>query len=509
MGEDEKIGGLSVYIQGYEDFAFCVNSCGLFDINFSSSPFTWWNGRVDEECIFKRADFKEVVKASWSGDYSNDDFLQWKLKLKKTKLALSKWSREQFGDIFKQLLIREEIVKLKEELFEQDPSITNRVVLQQAYAKYKFYLHYEEEFWRQKASIHWFSEGDKNTKFFHGLVRGRRRRLNVQRIMKADGQWVERDNEVAAEALSFFQNQFAGCNLDNNFSLLQNIQPLVTSEDNELLIAIPEETEIKRVVCWDIVGADIVGIVQAFFLENTLPKSITHTNLEIITDIRKRGKPANIVIKLDMTKAYDRVNWSFLVKVLEHMGFNTVLVDMIWRLIANNWYSVLINGQTYDFFHSTRGVKQGDLLSPALFIITAEVLSRALNQLFLNTDFRGYVMPKWSEKLNHLVYADDTIIFAATDRKSIALIMNTLKDYENQSGQKVNKEKSHLYMFSKASNALIREMKEVTNFVRGAIGMQGPFIQLEQAIYKWWEEDCATKLKPLCRAVPSFIIWLK
>ncbi|KAH0758309.1 hypothetical protein KY290_021802 [Solanum tuberosum] len=111
-------------------------------------PFTWWNGRVDEECIFKRANFKEEVKASWSGDYSNDVFLQWKLKLKKTKLALSKWSREQFGDIFKQLLIREEIVKLKEELFEQDPSIANRVVLQQAHAEYKFYLHYEEEFWR-------------------------------------------------------------------------------------------------------------------------------------------------------------------------------------------------------------------------------------------------------------------------------------------------------------------------------------------------------------------------
>ncbi|KAG5611762.1 hypothetical protein H5410_023043 [Solanum commersonii] len=56
LGEDEKIGGLPVYIQEYEDFAFCVNSCGLFDINFSGSPFTWWNGRVDEECIFKRLD---------------------------------------------------------------------------------------------------------------------------------------------------------------------------------------------------------------------------------------------------------------------------------------------------------------------------------------------------------------------------------------------------------------------------------------------------------------------
>uniref|UniRef100_M1DZC7 Non-LTR retroelement reverse transcriptase n=1 Tax=Solanum tuberosum TaxID=4113 RepID=M1DZC7_SOLTU len=59
------------------------------------------------------------------------------------------------------------------------------------------------------------------------------------------------------------------------------------------------------------------------------------------------------------------------------------------------------------------------------------------------------------------------------DKKSIALIMNTLKDYENQSGQKVNKEKICLYMFSKASNALIREMEEVISFVRELKALYG------------------------------------
>ncbi|XP_049385889.1 uncharacterized protein LOC125850006 [Solanum stenotomum] len=179
MGVEEKIGGLPV-----EDFAFCINSCDLSDVKFSGSPFTWWNGRVNGDCIFKRLDrvvvnqkfsdlygdtnlqhltrtgsnhaplylscgnsnqkivkpfkflkfwtesedFKDVVLQNWVSDDVDDIFIQLKLKQKSTKLALSKWSKEKFGDIFNQLAIREEIVKIKEKFFEECPSAENRVI---------------------------------------------------------------------------------------------------------------------------------------------------------------------------------------------------------------------------------------------------------------------------------------------------------------------------------------------------------------------------------------------
>lgn len=126
-----------------------------------------------------------------------------------------------------------------------------------------------------------------------------------------------------------------------------------------------------------------------------------------------------MVIKFDMAKTYDRVGWKFLIKVLEKIGFDSNVVDINWRLIANNWYSVLINGQAHGFFHSIRGVKQGDPLSPALFIMAAEVLSRSLTSLFDDPRCRGYGMPKWSENMNHLAYADDTIIFTSIDKISL------------------------------------------------------------------------------------------
>lgn len=137
---------------------------------------------------------------------------------------------------------------------------------------------------------------------------------------------------------------------------------------------------------------------------------------DIATDIEKRGKPANVVIKLDMTKVYDRLSWRFLINVLEHMVFNTIVVDMIWRLIAYNWYFILINEKPHGVFHSSRGIEQGNPLSPVVFILSAGVLSRALNKLFYYTEFKTYVMPKLSEKLNYLGYTNDTIIFAAAER---------------------------------------------------------------------------------------------
>lgn len=64
---------------------------------------------------------------------------------------------------------------------------------------------------------------------------------------------------------------------------------------------------------------------------------------EIIRDINKRNQFINMVVKLDMTKPYDRVSWVFLIKVMEKFGFLERVIDTVWRLITNNWYIMLVN----------------------------------------------------------------------------------------------------------------------------------------------------------------------
>ncbi|WMV50513.1 hypothetical protein MTR67_043898 [Solanum verrucosum] len=126
---------------------------------------------------------------------------------KKNKHALSKWRKEKFRDIFTQLAIREEIARVKKDFFEECPSPENRAILKQAQAELKLYIHYEEEYWRQKERVQWLEEGDRNTRFHHCLVKGRRKKLISNRMMKADGSWFVGDKQLAEEAMNFFKDQ--------------------------------------------------------------------------------------------------------------------------------------------------------------------------------------------------------------------------------------------------------------------------------------------------------------
>ncbi|XP_071909708.1 uncharacterized protein [Coffea arabica] len=163
---------------------------------------------------------------------------------------------------------------------------------------------------------------------------------------------------------------------------------------------------------------------------------------ELLTGIRKPNRGGNIVIKLDMMKAYDRVSWPFLLQVLRRFGFSETWIDMMWRLISNIWFSILVNGTPYGFFRSTRGLRQGDPISPALFVIGAEVLSSALNALVNQGHFIPFKVPLRCPAITHLAYADDVIIFSSGGRSSLARLKQVLDEYSRASGQRINSHKS-------------------------------------------------------------------
>lgn len=87
---------------------------------------------------------------------------------------------------------------------------------------------------------------------------------------------------------------------------------------------------------------------------------------EIIHHIKKPNIGGNVILKIDMANAYDRVSWSYICIVMSKKDFAEGFIDMVWRIMSNNWYSIIINGSRHGFFHSIT----------CLIIIGAEVLSR-------------------------------------------------------------------------------------------------------------------------------------
>lgn len=140
-----------------------------------------------------------------------------------------------------------------------------------------------------------------------------------------------------------------------------------------------------------------------------------------------------MILKLDMAKAYDRIQWRVLYTVMEKMGFSAQWINMIARCIEHCHFSVIINGEPSGFFKSSNGLRQGDPLSPTLFIIAVEILSKGLKQLFDRNPGMIYDT-KCGFGISHLAYADDVIIFTRDHKKGIRTLMQFLKEYEMVSG---------------------------------------------------------------------------
>ncbi|KAH0761343.1 hypothetical protein KY290_017416 [Solanum tuberosum] len=225
--EEEKQGGL-VFTQAEAiHFNQCINNCALIEMKYMGSKFTWWNGSIEDDCIFKRLDrvmcnqelldtfpsseihhlvrrgsdhaplhvvcnseeeinikpfkflnfwskhpnFTKVVEDNWKIDFMGSPFVEFQVKMKKVKGALAKWSKETFGNIFQQIATLEDAIRVKEIQLELNPSAENRATLNKGEVELKKYLYLEGEFWKQKVGMRWFKDGDRKSKEEEGDYR--------------------------------------------------------------------------------------------------------------------------------------------------------------------------------------------------------------------------------------------------------------------------------------------------------------------------------------------------
>ncbi|BFG14167.1 hypothetical protein CerSpe_004410 [Prunus speciosa] len=163
---------------------------------------------------------------------------------------------------------------------------------------------------------------------------------------------------------------------------------------------------------------------------------------------KRGGNLGSMAVKLDMSKAYDRVEWSFLRAMMLRLGLNLQWVDMIMRCVTSVSYSFLINGVPTGLVVPSRGLRQGDPLSPYLFLMCVEGLSALISSRERDGLIHGVKICRNAPSIHHLLFVDDSFIFARASRDECSQVMKILRSYELASGQVVNLLKSSV-VFSK------------------------------------------------------------
>ncbi|XP_030928535.1 uncharacterized protein LOC115954743 [Quercus lobata] len=152
-----------------------------------------------------------------------------------------------------------------------------------------------------------------------------------------------------------------------------------------------------------------------------------------------------MALKLDMSKAYDQVEWNFLEKLMMKMGFNERWVGLIMTCVKTVTYSVLVNGEPKGLITLSRGLRQGDPLSSFLFLLCTGGLHGLIRQDANSGDITSFALCRRGPKLTHLFFADDSLLFCRATPRECDKVMDLLSNYKNVSGQKVNRDKTTLF----------------------------------------------------------------
>ena len=163
---------------------------------------------------------------------------------------------------------------------------------------------------------------------------------------------------------------------------------------------------------------------------------------------KRSGTECFAALKLDMSKAYDRVEWHFLRGMMERLGFDERWINLIMQCVSTVSYRIKVNGEMTEEIIPTRGLRQGDPLSPYLFLICAEGFSGLLIEAERTGNLEGVTICANAPSITHLLFADDSLLLLKVNDENANCLQHVLQLYEECSGQMINKDKSSI-LFSK------------------------------------------------------------
>jgi hypothetical protein len=175
---------------------------------------------------------------------------------------------------------------------------------------------------------------------------------------------------------------------------------------------------------------------------------------ECLHNIKQKNLKA-LILKLDLKKAFDCIDWEFLRLILHAIGCGDHFTNWILACVSSANFVVLINGEASSFFKSERGLRQGCPLSPYLFILIMEGLSLLLNKNFIDHHITGIKVSKLI-KIFLLMFVDDVLIMTKADLVEWTVIQDSLLHFCSTSGLSINHSKSSAHYWGLSDSELLR-----------------------------------------------------
>lgn len=173
----------------------------------------------------------------------------------------------------------------------------------------------------------------------------------------------------------------------------------------------------------------------------------SYPELKMIHSMHKiRGKTGFFAIKVDLKKAYGRLNWDFIRDVLIELNFPSHLITIIMHCVTSVRTNVLWNGVRTDFFSAERGIRQGDPLPPYLFVLCMDKLSHLIAEAVEDGSWTPLRAGRRGPQIAHLMFVDDILLFGKASVRQMDKVKDVLHKFCLYSGQAVSFEKSNILL---------------------------------------------------------------
>ncbi|XP_062093504.1 uncharacterized protein LOC133799506 [Humulus lupulus] len=508
---EERIGGKVISPKEVEDARKWLDLGIVEEMKFLGSYYTWSNNQDGNNRIFSKLD-RVFINEDWIDMFPNVNAIaSWEIlrKLHRLQFVLKRFNWKVVGDIVKEYEESKVLFQqAKNKLFSDPKSQILSDIERASHLDFKKKEAAYASFLYQQSKVDWLRFGDENSSLFYSSMKKRKVKLVQQlgcyvqyKAIKSPGLdgfgagfykslWSIIGKEVASAVIEFFDLGHIPKRLNSTIlALIPKVtQPSNASEYRPITCCNTLYKCISKMLCNRLIPIlpKVVNQNQGAFVKN---RSIAH-NILILQDLlkgynRKRVSP-RCLMKIDLSKAYDSIDWNFLESLLNAYKFPGRFIKWVMVCLRGSSYSILMNDQLYGDFKGGKGLRQGDPISPLLFVLVMGYLTRALHGAAKDKHFRFHPLCK-TLNITNLCFADDLLLMCKAHLSSIQIMQQAFKAFSSASVLSINHAKSSIY-FGGITSAEKEKLLCISNLREGHFPLKYLGVPLRPT--KWKAMDC-------------------